>query len=164
MALLWNLTLNIFRWIATRRCYVKFLSRENDMLWSYASIERLFDKAGVNEVAEYTSHGPVKIARYIENPMYRNEVEQCFRMAESVYVFRIKNSFNILYILEFPFRRMKLLKRPPSPLIQVFFAFIFWLISAVGCGVVSYFVSLFLNWFISIDSYNLLQHSSMLSH
>ena len=94
------------------------------MLREYASIERILEKAGANEVVKYSSGGPIKIARYIDNPLYRNEVEQCFDIAESVYAFRIKHP--ISYILQFPIRIMDKIGIPKSTITKKIIGAVFW--------------------------------------
>lgn len=94
------------------------------MLRAYASIDRLFEKADANGVVKYSFNGAAKIARYIDNPAYRNEVEQCFDMAESVYSFRIRHP--IIYIMQFPIRIMDKIGIPQSTIAKKIIGAVFW--------------------------------------
>lgn len=93
------------------------------------AVDRLFDKAGTNQVFVSTRFAGKSITYCLGMKDYRGELDETFKQTIGVYKFRIRNSFNPVYWAELPGRISLRWKWSSSSLLRLIFSAVFWAFS-----------------------------------
>jgi len=140
--LVMNFLLNLWRLYRTKHYYKKFAHGEKHLLRFEAPISRLFEKAGTNELYGAGRYTFWEISRCIDIYGCKPRVEETFLRTIGTYQFKCMNTFNPIYILEFPLRLLDKGCRPHSKRAKIVISFFWWIFSIVA----AYFLEKFLDW------------------
>ncbi len=142
-----SLLVNIFRFQRTKRYFSLFEKQDGYLVYCEASVDRLFEVAGVNYRHRLGAERNLPVSRFLANAYYRNEVRDTFQAAISVFRFRLINAINPAYIFEKPFltlHRLCTRKRPgravPKP-VKCVISLVLWFLGVVA----SHYVEAFLD-------------------
>lgn len=141
IGILYSFFINYFRFRRTFYYYNKFLSQSEDLKYCGSTIAYLWEKAGIKKGIASGRHSGQNIAFYVTYKSYGSEIDHLFRSAISVYIFRLKNSFNPIIWLTYPsiIAQSHVAKRIPS-IGKGAVNLAFWIIGVIA----SHYIELFL--------------------
>lgn len=136
--------LNIIRLMSTLRYYRKFKRKDKDLSQCRPFVERLFDKAGVNECLAATRYGGHKISYVLSNYDFIGLLEDTFQLAIGTYRFRILNTFNPTYWIDLPQRILENSRLKYFKINKTIFSVLFWIAGIIAAYLIEKTLDLFL--------------------
>lgn len=135
--LILHVALNASRLISTLFYYQKFKARDPNLSEYVPAVDRLFDKAGTNQVFVKTRFAGKSITYCLGMNDYRTELDDLFRKTIGVYKYRIRNTLNPLYWFDLPGKVATRSNSYSNPWIQRIFSLLFWAISIIAAYLVN---------------------------
>lgn len=128
---------NLFRYLATKHYYIKFLSmKESTEICRYITpITRLFDKAGTQKtVVVCTNHVryQTEISTQINNSLFFNEISKIFVTTLGTYSQRIRESFYPLYWINLPIVFLEINSFNIPKFFRIPIKILFWSVSVIA--------------------------------
>ncbi len=144
-----NFILNVCRLALTLQYYQKFIGKSQKLSEYVQSVDRLFDKAGTNQIFVSTRFAGKSISFCLGMNNYRKELDEIFRQTIGVYKFRIRNTFNPIYWVELPFR---ITARWKWSLLwaRKMFSAVFWLAGVIAAYLINRFLDILFPGFLII--------------
>lgn len=138
--LILHVVLNASRLVSTLFYYQKFKYKNPNMSEYVPAVDRLFDKAGTNQVFVRTRFEGKSITYCLGMNNYRTELDDLFRKTIGVYKYRIRNTLNPLYWFEFPGKAVTKSSSYSNPWIQRILSLLFWAIGIIAAYLANQFL------------------------